>query len=386
MITRLAILASHPIQYHAPLFRELARRLDLHVFFAHRATPHEQARAGFGTAFDWDIDLTSGYSHEFLENVSKSPGADHFTGCDTPAIGERLRQSRFDALLVSGWQLKSNLQGLLAAKRQGTPVIVRGDSHLDTPRSSIKKTAKAIAYPWFLRLFDAALYVGRRSRAYYEHYRYPSRRLFFSPHSVDTRWFAERATSEERHALRSRMGISPDTPLFLFAGKFVPFKRPQDLIAAAAVCRANGLKIKLMMVGDGALRESLAVSASAQGVPIHFLGFCNQTKMPSAYAASDCLVLPSDGRETWGLVANEAVACGLPVIVSDECGCAPDLTTDGYAGRSFRTGNIPALASAIAGVACNPPVRDQIQRLSSAYSLDATVEGVLTALDTLGRR
>ncbi len=357
----------------------------MHVHFAHRATPDEQARAGFGTAFDWDIDLTSGYSHEFLKNVSKTPGADHFTGCDTPAIGERLRMGRFDALLVSGWQLKSNLQGLLAAKKQGIPVMVRGDSHLDTPRSLIKKAAKAFAYPWFLRLFDAALYVGNRSRAYYEHYRYPSKRLFFSPHSVDTKWFAERATSEERHALRSRMGISPDTPLFLFAGKFVPFKRPQDLIAAAAVCRANGLKIELMMAGDGPLRESLAVSASAQGVPIHFLGFCNQTKMPSAYAASDCLVLPSDGRETWGLVANEAVACGLPVIVSDECGCAPDLATDGQVGRSFPTGDIPSLARAICEVAFNRPNPGEVQRLSSAYSLDATTEGVLTAFDTVGR-
>ncbi|MGA7326118.1 MAG: glycosyltransferase family 4 protein [Rhodomicrobium sp.] len=356
----------------------------MHVYFAHRATPDEQARAGFGASFDWDIDLTSGYSHEFLENVSKAPGADHFMGCDTPAIGERLRLGRFDALLVSGWQLKSNLQGLFAAKKQGIPVMVRGDSHLDTPRGLIKKAAKAFAYPRFLKLFDAALYVGNRSRAYYEHYRYPSRRLFFSPHSVDTKWFAERATGEERHALRSRLGIAPEKRLFLFAGKFVSFKRPQDLIAAAAVCRANGLKIELMMAGDGALRESLAVSASAQGVPIHFLGFCNQTKMPGAYAASDCLVLPSE-RETWGLVANEAVACGLPIIVSDECGCAPDLATDGHVGRTFPAGNIPALAKAICGVASAPPVRDQIQRLASAYSLDATAEGVLTAFDTVGR-
>ncbi|HEX5959497.1 MAG TPA: hypothetical protein VFY92_12685, partial [Hyphomicrobiaceae bacterium] len=63
---RLAVLASHPVQYYGPLFRALARTLDLHVYFAHRASPGEQARAGFGTAFDWDVDLTSGYAHSFL--------------------------------------------------------------------------------------------------------------------------------------------------------------------------------------------------------------------------------------------------------------------------------------------------------------------------------
>ena len=70
---RLAIVTSHPIQYHAPLFRELARRIDLTVFFAHRATPIDQANAGFGVEFDWDIDLLSGYEHRFLSNVATSP-------------------------------------------------------------------------------------------------------------------------------------------------------------------------------------------------------------------------------------------------------------------------------------------------------------------------
>ena len=71
---RLAIVASHPIQYHAPLFRELAKRVDLTVFFAHRATPADQAKAGFGVDFDWDIDLLSGYEHVFLHNVARNPG------------------------------------------------------------------------------------------------------------------------------------------------------------------------------------------------------------------------------------------------------------------------------------------------------------------------
>lgn len=154
---------------------------------------------------DWDVDLTGGYAYSFLTNVSRNPNASHFSGCDTPEITRRLRHSRFDALLAMGWHLKWFLQGLLAAKRVGLPVIVRGDSHLATPRSSIKRFGKALLYPPFLRLFDGALYdgalyVGQRSRAYYEHYHYPQTRLFFSRHRVDTNWFSDRATAASRHA------------------------------------------------------------------------------------------------------------------------------------------------------------------------------------------
>ena len=114
----LAILASHPIQYQAPLFRALAERVDLDVFFAHRASRKDQARAGYGVEFEWDMDLLSGYRHEFLANVSKKPGVDHFFGCDTPEISARIASGRFDAVLVMGWHLKSMWQAILAARRR----------------------------------------------------------------------------------------------------------------------------------------------------------------------------------------------------------------------------------------------------------------------------
>ena len=129
---RLAIVASHAIQYQAPLFRELASRLDLCVFFAHLASEVDQAKAGFGIGFDWDVDLLSGYEHVFLANVSRKPGLDRFMGCDTPEIRSQISTGRFDAVLVQGWHLKSYIQAMAAAKRQGLPLLVRGDSHLET--------------------------------------------------------------------------------------------------------------------------------------------------------------------------------------------------------------------------------------------------------------
>jgi glycosyltransferase involved in cell wall biosynthesis len=383
---RLAVVASHPIQYQAPLFRELATRLDLHVFFAHRATPAQQADAGFGVPFDWDVDLTSGYEHTFLRNVARSPGTSRFSGCDTPGLRAIFGTGSFDAVLVMGWHLKSFLQALWAAKAIRLPVMVRGDSQLATPRGRLKKLVKTIAYPPFLRLFDAALYVGQRSKAYYEHYRYPSKRLFFSPHGVDNDWFAARATPGARERLRARLGIAPASRVVLFAGKLVPFKRPLDVVAACASLSGRGMPVELMVAGSGELEDTIRERAKSVGVRARMLGFQNQTEMPAAYAAADLLVLPSNAAETWGLVANEALACGRPVVVSDACGCAPDLASDGAAGRVFATGAIDALASAIIDVMNNPPTPQSISDRAAHYSIARAVGGIVEAARVIARK
>jgi glycosyltransferase involved in cell wall biosynthesis len=376
---RLAFVTSHPIQYYAPLFCTLAQRIDLVVFFAHRATVSDQAKAGFGVEFEWDVSLLSGYPYKFLRNVATRPGLDRFWGCDTPELGERFREGRFDAVLVQGWYLKSFLQAVLAAKFQGLPVLVRGDSHLDTPRSVLKRIAKSAVYPAFLRLCDAALYVGVRSRAYWTRYGYPSSRLFFSPHCIDTAWFGARATVQARVELRARLGIGPETKVAMFAGKLVPFKRPLDAIAALARLKAEGRDLCLLIAGAGPLESEMSAAARLSGVAIHMLGFCNQTMMPQAYAGADFVILPSDGRETWGLVANEALACGRPVVLSDAVGSAPDLAADGSAGRVFPVSNVAALAHAIADLLDRPPSLAAIAAKSATFSLERAADGIVRA-------
>lgn len=382
---RLAVLTSHPVQYYAPLFRELAQRVDTHVFFAHRATAAQQSAAGFGVAFDWDIDLTDGYGNEFLTNLARSPGTGSVNGYDTPQIGSRLRAGGFDALLVTGWHLRSYWQGIAAARRQGLAVLVRGDSQLETPRSRLRRTAKDLLYPALLRAFDAALYVGTRSKAYYRHYRYPDSRLFYSPHCVETARFSAGATDFAGLALRRELGIGNTDAVVLFAGKLTPFKRPLDVVDAVAQLRQGGRSIRVMVAGSGALDQELRARASSAGVPLHMLGFRNQSEMPQTYAAADVLVLPSTGRETWGLVCNEALASGTPIVVSDAVGCAPDLAADGSVGRVFEVGNILSCAHAIGDVLSAPPSRDALAKKSDSHSVGKAVDGILEALAMTSR-
>lgn len=379
MAHRLAIVLSHPVQYYAPLFRELAKRIEIEVFFAHRASKEDQAGAGFGVGFEWDVDLLGGYPHRFMTNVAKAPGVEAFNSCDTPEIGQRLREGRFDAVLVMGWHVKAYVQAVLAAKRLGIPVLVRGDSQLEGQRSGLKLLAKSVLYPPLLRLFDAALYVGQRSKAYWRHYGYPADRLFASPHCIDTEWFAARATPEARAERRGRLGLSDATSVVLFCGKLVPFKRPLDLIAAASILRTER-DVAVMVAGAGVLADEMAAAAKAARLPYFPLGFCNQSQMPGAYAAADILALPSEGRETWGLVANEALACGRPVALSQACGSAPDLAADGSAGRMFRTGDAGAFAEALRQIIDAPPSLSDIARKSAGYTLAVAADGVQEAL------
>jgi glycosyltransferase involved in cell wall biosynthesis len=273
------------------------------------------------------------------------------------------------------------LQAVAAAKWLGIPVLARGDSQLVTARSAVKRSAKSVIFPPFLRLFEAALFVGKRSRDYWMHYGYPQSRLFFSPHCVDTGWFAVRATNAARAALRARLEIPPEKKIALFAGKLVPFKRPLDLIAAAARLNQEGRDLGVLIAGAGPLETEVTTAAKAASVPLYILGFCNQTEMPAAYAAADMLVLPSDGRETWGLVANESLACSRPVVLSEMVGAAPDLAADGSCGRTFPVGNVSALANAIAEILDRPPLPSSLSAKSCAYSLCAAVDGIVRAAE-----
>ena len=373
MAKRIGFLISHPLQYYAPIFRELAKRCDLKVFFAHRQTAEQQASAGFGVAFDWDVDLLSGYDSRFLTNVSRRPSTDRFAGCDTPGIAEEIARG-FDAFVVPGWALRSYWQAVRACRRRGVPVLVRGDSQLGSQRNSAVRIAKALAFSHLLRRFDGCLYVGQRNREYLLHYGVPTERLFFSPHCVDNDAFAA-ASSGIRRVQRPRR--------VLFVGKLIGRKHPADLLHAVA--RLRDEPVQIAFAGSGELESELRQIAAASSVDADFMGFVNQSELPAVYASADLLVLPSDSQETWGLVVNEAMACGIPAVVSDVVGCGPDLVEAGRTGTTFPFGDTAALAGAIGNVLSFDPeqTRRHLAAKMAVYSPARAAGAVIDAATTL---
>ena len=385
---RLSVLVSHPIQYLAPWFQHLARIFDLEVLYAHRQDAAGQGAAGFGVSFEWDVPLLEGYRYRWLKNVSRNPGLQTFWGCDTPELYDLIRPENYDALLVPGWNRKSFIQGICAAWQNKVPVLARGDSQLRTNRSTVKRALKFLPYRCFLPRINAHLYVGKRNREYLRHYGVREEQLFFSPHFVDNEFFAARAqearSSGAMRTVRDRFEIPQDAYVALFVGKFISKKRPADFVRAtlrAAKARQN---FHALLVGDGPLRQQVKSEAIGSRAQIHFAGFQNQTELPAFYAAADVLVLTSDSSETWGLVVNEAMACGVPAIVSNAVGCAPDLILDRQTGFTFDCGDIDLLTQQILqcvdlkenGHDWTRCLKDKINRHSIACGVEGTVAAV----------
>jgi glycosyltransferase involved in cell wall biosynthesis len=363
--------------------------LDLHVYYCHKATPQEQASAGFGVEFDWDVPLLEGYPCTFLKNIAPSPGHGRFGGFDTPEIKEIIQRREYDAILVNGWHYKSAWQAIWACWRSKTKVMVRGDSNLRTPRSVAKRAFKSLAYRRFIPRFDACLAVGQWSQEYFLHYGASPRRVFLVPHAIDSRRFQIETESLEprRLELRKKNGLKENAAVFMFSGKFIPKKRPLDFVNAIKKAVQCNPRIEGLMVGDGPLRVACEVLVREQNLAIRFTGFLNQSQITEAYVAADALALPSDGGETWGLVVNEAMACGRPCIVSDRVGCGPDLVIPQETGSIFLLGDVTALANSMLEFADNPErvismgiaARNNLRN----YSVEAAVNGVIESLTAI---
>lgn len=345
---RLCIVASHPIQYHAPLFRALASRCQLAVYFAHQQSREGQADAGYGVAFDWDVDLLGGYTHQFLQNDAAQPGVDRFLGCRSAELKTLLTAERFDAVVVMGWNLWVYWQAVHLCRQRGIAVLARTDSHLGSPRSFWRRSLKEILYPRLLRRLDGFFAVGARSREYLLHYGVSTESIWAAKHVVDTQRFADESqiTVTQRAALKRELGLLDDAKLVLFVGRLLAWKRVHDVIAALALIPKLE-RPQFLIVGDGSERVRLQQLAERVAVDCRFAGFKNQQELPKMYALADVLVLASEGEETWGLVVNEAMACGVPAVVSDAVGCGDDLIPDERSGGKFVLGETSSLAAAL---------------------------------------
>lgn len=343
---KLAIITSHPIQYNAPLFRLLTERgrVQVKVFYTWGQTKDGPVYdPDFGKAFQWDIPLLEGYEYQFIENLSKNPGAGHFGGIVNKHLIPAVAAWQPDAVLVYGWSFRSHLQ-LLRYFKGKIPVLFRGDSNLlDEPSGfSLKKIMRRILLRWVYRYVDYCLYTGTANKAYYLCHGLNEQQLIFAPHAVDNDRFA--IQDDERNAAaknwRRELGIAEHELVFLFAGKLEPKKDPLTLLKAFQ--QLNVTETRLVFAGNGVLETELKIQAAADE-RIIFLPFQNQQSMPILYRLGDIFVLPSRGPgETWGLAVNEAMACGRTVLVSDRCGCAVDLITEKN-GRVFQAGSVSDL-------------------------------------------
>jgi glycosyltransferase involved in cell wall biosynthesis len=361
MIFNLAIFTSHPIQYQAPLFKKISAHpdIDLTVYFRKRKGAIAYEDKGFGTTVKWDIPLLKGYKHIFISGA--------------PHLIREIKNSTHHAVIIYGWNSLTNLLAGAGSKARGAKVFIYSETPHNQEvrkRGILQKTKRAL-----LRiLFSGAsgfLYIGEENKKFYQLLGIPERKLFHTPYAVNNERFMRERKREK------------GKPTILFVGKLIEKKHPFDLLKAFEPLHK---KAKLVFVGDGQLKSKLEKHVQEKKIKnVHFTRFINQCELPQHYAKADIFVLPSGMGETWGLVVNEAMCAGLPVITSDLCGCAPDLVRHGKNGFVYPVGNIEKLMQCIKTLVEDKEMRESFGRVSYSviqeYSYKKNVEGILKALN-----
>lgn len=354
MLIKLAILLTHPVQYFAPVFRELAQQpnLQLKVFFGcnHGVIPREDPN--FGVVFQWDCQPTAGFEHEFLSHNYLE---------DLKGLrGIRLAAKTFtainryqpDAVLIFAYSPTFITASTLLLCLAGHKLMLRADTTDEAlSRSYIKDKIRQLFLSFYYRQFTHFFPIGTDSINHYLRMGVDKSRMTLAHYAIDTEFFQKQVDFwlPQRETLRANAGIGEQDHVLIYCGKMFPPKNP--LIIPDALENLSPVekqKTWFFAVGDGELREEFERRIKVQlGERAIFVGFKNQSELGRYYAMADTLILPSQSGETWGLVVNEALHFGLRVIVSNKVGCAKELITDIKLGRIFSSSNFLELAKII---------------------------------------
>jgi len=386
---RVLAIASHPVQYGAPLFRLLAQhpQLDFQVAYCSLRGAEAGHDPDFGRSVKWDIPLLDGYAWTHLAN--RGSGSESFFGLNNPGLWRLIRRGHFDGVLsYTGYVRATFWISCFAAKLSHTAFLFGTDSISLASRDgrAWKRVCKGLFWPWLFRLADQVIAPSSPTRDLMLSLGIPPDRVTLIPYVVDNDWWIERSAGVDRAAVRASWGVAAHDVVILFCAKLQAWKRPFDVLRAFAKC--NLPNARLVYAGDGPLHAPLVAEASALGIEsrVRFLGFANQTQLPAIYRSADVMVLPSE-YEPFAVVVNEAMCCGCPVIVSDRVGAGRDLVAPVCPEFIFPCGNVDALSEILARVVSGRANLREVGRRAAARvrawspqeNIAATVEAIQRA-------
>jgi glycosyltransferase involved in cell wall biosynthesis len=390
---RLAIVSSHPIQYAAPLYAHLSRdpELDLTVLYCSDFSLRGERDPGFGERFAWDVELLAGYDSIFLGERHRTRTVGGFWSLVCPELVWEIRRQRYDVVWVHGQQFAADVLAFALAKLRGLAVLTRGDTHLGLPSAPLKRLLRRGVLGFQYRHIDGFLAVGSNNHDYYRALGVPAARIFRVPFSVDNARFGQKArlAPDERRARRARFGVHDERPILLYASKLMRRKHPDDLLRAAARLLGRGHVLSVLVAGSGEMEGELRELAAGLelGAHVTFAGFVNQSELPALYGCCDVFVLPAQ-HEPWGLVVNEVMNAGLPLVLGAGVGSAADLLQPGVNGLACEAGDAVSLAAALEPLVSDVGLRRRMgeasRRIIAAWDYEQCRLGLRAALASLG--
>jgi glycosyltransferase involved in cell wall biosynthesis len=365
--------------YRVELFTELARRFDLDVWLLGDVASLREWR---------DTAPADAFRRRVLPRVTLPLGSRYNALLLNPTLTRELRRARPDCLVVCGWDTPGAFAAARAARRAGIPLVVWSGS--TAAEESLLRRATLPMVRRHVALADAWLAYGTRARDYLVSLGADPDRTGLAWNTVDLDFFARRSAlyPVERKALRDRLDLRT-SDVVLYCGNLLALKGLDDLLAGFAQCLRRHRGLTLVLAGSGREQRRFEALAKRLGISenVRFTGYVPREELPAWYGLADLLVLPSRS-EVWGLVINEALACGVPVAASSAAGATADLVRDGVNGYVFPPRDPDAIAAALSRHFDLPPgeraamrerARVSVAPFTIARTADAFVEAVRTA-------
>jgi glycosyltransferase involved in cell wall biosynthesis len=378
LIPRLVIVTEIIAPYRIPVFNALANRreLDLHVVFLSETDPSVR---------EWRI-----YKNEIHFNYDVLPSWRRRLGKFNVLINRQvcstLNRIRPDAVLCGGYSYLTSWQAAYWARTHRVPLLLWSESTALDKRQRHRPVEFLKAQ--FLHMCRAFIVPGRSSYKYLQDFGIPDQRIFTAPNAVDITLFSTSVNDARRNQMQVRARCSLPLRYFLYVGRLVKTKGVFELLEAyAQIDTKIRAKVGLVFVGDGEDRAELTERASriVSGT-IQFTGFVHREGLSDFYALADALIFPTHS-DTWGLVVNEAMSCGAPVIVTSVAGCVADLVQDGWNGFVISPQDRTQLAAAMARLASDSELRTEMGSRSrsriEAYSPEAWAAGLVHAVRSI---
>ncbi len=370
MKKKLAIVSTHPIQYQVPLFKELSKKnIEVDVFFSSKHGLNSKIKdKGFNKKFNWNINMLDNYNYFFSKK--------NYDDVDSWKVSFKnlenyLKKKKYNGILIFGWSNILYLKAIYLAKKLNIKSILRVETNLFSTNSIFKNIIKFFFLKYLFSKIDFFLFIGKLNLKFYKHFKIQNFKLYSAPYFVDNSFFSKNKTNHKRNKKIK----------FLFVGKLIERKNPLLFLKLAERFKEKK-NIVFNIVGSGPLERYCQKYIKHKRLQnVKMLGFKNQIELKKIYSLNNYLIMTSN-YETWGLVINEAMASGLPVITSHNSGAAHDLIKHNYNGYIYRnSGHLFKIISLLSrDKKLSIKLRSNIKKKIKQYNVDKTVRSIIKIL------
>jgi glycosyltransferase involved in cell wall biosynthesis len=375
---KLVIVTEIIAPYRIPVFNALAQRpeIDLHVIFLSESDPALRQWLVYKEEIKFPYDVLPSWRQRFGKyNILLNRG-----------MHSSLSRIQPDVVVCGGYNYPASWTAARWAKAHRVPFLLWTES----TAFDLRRRYRVVEFikKRFLKMCAAFVVPGKSSLHYLQDLGIPAERIATAPNAVDTTLFSKLAEAARHSESQVRARHRLPARYFLYVGRLVKAKGVFDLLHAYSQLNPEiRSSVGLVLVGDGSDRQQLVeLAANITPGTIQIPGFAHREQLSEIYALADGFIFPTHS-DPWGLVVNEAMACGLPVLATTVAGCTLDLVQDGWNGFVVPPRDPTRLAAAMENLAIDSTLRTEMGRRSrervESYSPAAWARGMLEAVQSV---